>query len=85
MKPSIRLTLLAAALTLAASCAIAPAAFAQSDDPHAVLDKGVKASGLTGADVPAWHLKATYTLYDVQSGKPTESGNFEEWYTNPTA
>jgi Gram-negative bacterial TonB protein C-terminal len=89
MKPSIRLTLHAAALTLAASCAIAPVAFApvalaQSDDPHAVLDKGAKASGLTGADVPAWHLKATYTLYDVQSGKPTESGNFEEWYTNPT-
>ncbi len=56
---------------------------AQSDNPHAVLDKGAKASGLTGADVPAWHLKANYTLYDPAKGNVTESGAFEEWYTGP--
>ena len=56
---------------------------AQSDNPHAVLDKGAKASGLTGADVPAWHIKANYTLYDPAKGSVTESGTFEEWYTGP--
>ncbi len=56
---------------------------AQSNDPHAVLDKGAKASGLTGADVPAWHLKANYSLYDPAKGNVIESGTFEEWYTGP--
>jgi hypothetical protein len=75
--------------------AILPAAFAcaivlvsgsaarAQDDPHAVLAKGVKASGLTGPDVPAWHLKANYTFYDITKNKETESGTFEEWYTGP--
>jgi len=72
-----------AALAVAAVFTASPAARAQSDDPHAVLDKGVKATGLTGADVPAWHLKANYTLYDPLKGKATESGEFEEWYTGP--
>jgi hypothetical protein len=58
---------------------------AQSGDPHAVLDKGAKASGLTGADVPAWHLKANYSLYDPAKGNVIESGAFEEWYTGPYA
>jgi Gram-negative bacterial TonB protein C-terminal len=84
MKRSFRAIVPIAAFALTAAYAVVPAARAQTDNAHAVLDKGVKASGLTGADVPAWHLKATYTLYDVQSGKPTESGNFEEWYTSPT-
>jgi hypothetical protein len=68
---------------LATLCAGAAAVHAQ--DPHAVLDKGAKATGLTGADVPAWHLKANYTLYDLRSGKPTETGTLEEWATGPHA
>jgi hypothetical protein len=71
-------------IVLAAGAAIQ----AQSDDPRAVLDKGVKATGLTspaltGADIPAWHLKANYSLYDPAKGSVTESGSFEEWYTGP--
>jgi hypothetical protein len=74
---------LAAACAMVAFFAASPAARAQSDDPHAVLDKGVKATGLTGADVPAWHLKANYSIYDIQKGSVTESGVFEEWYSAP--
>lgn len=71
------------AATLVAVLAAGAAIHAQSDNPHAVLDKGVKASGLTGAGVPAWHLKANYTFYDVSKGKETESGVFEEWHSAP--
>ncbi len=80
MKLSIANTCLSVA-ALAALCAGAVTVRAQ--DPHAVLDKGAKATGLTGADVPAWHLKANYTLYDIRSGKPTETGTLEEWATGP--
>src|SRR5271168_5132129 len=72
-----------AAFSLAAIVAVCPAARAQSNDAHAILDKGVKATGLTGEDVPAWHLKATYTLYDIQKGSVTKSGTMEEWYSKP--
>jgi hypothetical protein len=76
---------LVATLAVAAVFATGSTTRAQSDDPHAVLDKGVKASGLTGEDVPAWHLKANYSLYDPAKGSVTESGVFEEWYTGPFA
>jgi Gram-negative bacterial TonB protein C-terminal len=76
---------LVTALAVVAAFATVISAHAQSDDPRAVLDKGVKASGLTGADVPAWHLKANYTLYDPVKGSVTESGVFEEWHTGPFA
>ena len=71
------------ATALVAALAAGTALQAQSDDPRAVLDKGAKASGLTGADVPAWHLKANYSLYDPAKGNVIESGIFEEWYTGP--
>jgi len=83
MTPSSFRKTLVALLATAAVFACSISIQAQSDDPHAVLDKGVKASGLTGADVPAWHLKATYTLYDPVKGSATESGALEEWYTGP--
>jgi Gram-negative bacterial TonB protein C-terminal len=51
--------------------------------PRAVLDKGVAVTGLTGADAPAWHIKADYKLYD--RGNLTESGTLEEWSTGPWA
>jgi hypothetical protein len=60
-----------------------PAVYAQSSTAHAVLDKGVKATGLTGADMPAWHIKADYTLYDPGKGTVTGSGTLEEWSTGP--
>ena len=80
MKLSIANTCLSTA-ALAALCIATTTLHAQ--DPHAVLDKGAKATGLTGADVPAWHLKANYTLFDLRSGKPIETGTLEEWATGP--
>jgi hypothetical protein len=62
---------------------VIPAALAQGGDPHAILDRGANATGLTGADVPAWHLKATYAFYDVTKDKQIGSGTFEEWYSGP--
>jgi len=82
---AIRRILFAAAATAAAFALllISPSVSAQSDDPHAVLDKGAKATGLSGTDVPAWHLKANYTFYDPAKGNVTGSGAFEEWATGP--
>jgi len=80
---SLTVAQIVAGLAVACVLAAGTAARAQSGDAHAVLDKGVKASGLTGADIPAWHLKANYTLYDPAKGKATESGVLEEWYTGP--
>jgi hypothetical protein len=71
------------AAIFALAAVFAAGSAAQAQDPHAILDNGVKATGLTGADVPAWHLKATYNLYDIQKGSVIESGNFEEWYSGP--
>src|ERR1700729_3519541 len=48
--------------------------------PRSVLDKGLAITGLTGKDVPAWHIKANYKL---SNGNSTESGVFEEWSTGP--
>jgi len=59
---------------------IVPSMHAQAT-PRAILDKGVAVTGLTGTDVPAWHLKANYSLYD--RGNLTESGVLEEWATGP--
>jgi hypothetical protein len=64
-----------AALALGAVSAL------HAQDPRATLDKGVKATGLTGEGIPAWHLKADYTLYDIRSGKPIENGTMEQWST----
>jgi hypothetical protein len=79
---SFRCTTLAATV-LAMLLAAAPATRAQDSDPRTVLDKGSKATGLAGADVPPWHLKANYTFYDPAKGNVTESGTFEEWATGP--
>ena len=48
--------------------------------PRSVLDKGLAITGLTGKDVPAWHIKANYKL---SNGNSTESGTLEEWSTGP--
>jgi len=60
-----------------------PSILAQSASAHAILDKGIKATGLTAADAPAWHIKADYTLYDPAKGTVTQSGTLEEWWTGP--
>ena len=75
-------SILPAALAIAFFSGLVPASHAQGGDPHAIIEKGLKATGLTGADAPAWHIKANYTLYDLK-GATTESGTFEEWYTGP--
>uniref|UniRef100_E6PWS3 TonB C-terminal domain-containing protein n=1 Tax=mine drainage metagenome TaxID=410659 RepID=E6PWS3_9ZZZZ len=48
-----------------------------------MLDNGLKVTGLSGADAPAYHLKADYKLYDVRSGTETESGTLEVWSSGP--
>ena len=48
--------------------------------PRSVLDKSIAVTGLTGKDVPAWHIKANYKL---NNGSSTESGTLEEWATGP--
>lgn len=55
------------------------AGIAQAPAARAVLSQGSKVTGLSGADAPAYHLKANYTLYDIRSGKETESGTLEVW------
>jgi hypothetical protein len=64
-----------------AALALGAVSVSHAQDARAILDKGVKVTGLTGADVPGWHLKADYTFYDIRSGKPTETGTMEEWST----
>ena len=64
-----------------AALALGAISIAHAQDPRAILDKGVRVTGLTGTDVPGWHLKADYTLYDIRSGKPTETGTMEQWST----
>ena len=54
-------------------------AAAQAPTARSVLNEGMKTTGLAGADAPAYHLKANYTLYDIRSGKETESGTLEVW------
>jgi hypothetical protein len=70
-----------AVLLTAALLVSGAAARGQAPSARAVLDKGVAATGPTGADVPAWHIKANYSLYD--RGNLTESGTLEEWATGP--
>ena len=76
-------SILPVAFAAAALLSSVPATQAQSAPAHAVLDKGVKATGLTAADAPAWHIKADYTIYDPGKGTVTESGTLEEWWTAP--
>jgi Gram-negative bacterial TonB protein C-terminal len=59
---------------------VLPSADAQTS-ARDVLNKGLAVTGLTASDVPAWHIKANYSLYD--RGNLTESGTLEEWATGP--
>lgn len=54
-------------------------AMAQTPSARDVLNQGMKVTGLAGADAPAYHVKANYTLYDIRTGKETESGTMEAW------
>lgn len=58
-------------------------AVAQAPTARGILQQGLKVTGLAGADAPAYHLKANYTLYDIRSGKETESGTMEVWQSAP--
>ena len=54
-------------------------AVAQTPTARVVLDQGMKVTGLAGAEAPAYHVKANYTLYDIRTGKVTEEGTLEAW------
>ncbi len=69
-------------VVLAAAAGVAMTAgtaMAQEPTARQVLDQGLKVTGLAGADAPAYHVKANYALYDIRSGKVTESGTLEAW------
>jgi hypothetical protein len=68
-----------AILVLGILAAVPPSIQAQTT-ARSVLDKGLAITGLTGKDVPAWHIKANYKL---SNGNSSESGVFEEWSTGP--
>jgi hypothetical protein len=53
---------------------------ALSAKAHAILDNGVKVTGLTAPDGKPWHMKATY---QVGNGIVTDAGTIEEWWKGP--
>lgn len=52
-------------------------------DWKAFLAAAIKLDGLTGDDLPPWHLKVTYKIFDDQ-GQPKDQGIFEELQASPT-
>ena len=73
------MTLKSLRLCAVAAIAAATAGLAQAPTARTLLNQAIKVTGLAGADAPAYHLKANYTLYDIRSGKETESGTLEAW------
>ena len=51
-------------------------------DPAALMVLAAKTNGLAGLDDHAWHVKATYQIFDAD-GKPEQSGVYEEWWAGP--
>jgi TonB family protein len=47
-----------------------------------MLSLGSRINGLTGEDVPPWHLKASFKVLD-EKGSVTDSGTWEEFWTAP--
>jgi len=52
-------------------------------DWKAFLTAAIKLDGLSGDDLPPWHLKVTYKIFDDQ-GQPKDQGIFEEFQASPT-
>jgi TonB family protein len=67
-------------LALAASPASAIAA-PKLEDAYAWIMQAKQVNALTGSDIPAWRLKATFRLYDDQQNVQGQ-GSFEELWVN---
>src|ERR1700678_3273993 len=65
-----------------ASPSPAAAAPASPADLHTLMLKALKSNGLTGADLPPWHLKVSFRVLDDE-GKPKDSGTYEEFWVSP--
>jgi hypothetical protein len=53
------------------------------NDPGEILAAAQPLYDFNSADLKPWHLKAAYQLYN-QSGKPSEEGTFEYWWSSPS-
>jgi hypothetical protein len=48
-------------------------------DSAALMSLAREKNGLNSSDVQPWHIRGTYTLFDID-GKPLKSGVYEEWW-----
>jgi Gram-negative bacterial TonB protein C-terminal len=48
-------------------------------DPATLMSLAREKNGLNSSDVQPWHIRGTYTLFDID-GKPQNSGVYEEWW-----
>lgn len=51
------------------------------DDPMKLLSVAAKLNGLRSSDIPPWHLKVTFTLFDAD-GNSTDHGTYEEFWVS---
>jgi hypothetical protein len=59
----------------------APASSALPSDPTALLQLALDENGLRGANLQAWHIRATWQTLEDQ-GKPADQGSWEEWWAS---
>jgi protein TonB len=52
------------------------------NNPGALMLQAAKSNGLISADMPAWHLKASFKLLDEQ-GNVKDQGTYEEFFVSP--
>ena len=51
-------------------------------DPSALLDLTRQKNGLSGPDIPPWHIHGTYKTYN-EKGSVMQEGTYEEWWIGP--
>ena len=61
-----------------------PAGPEMPKDPRALLQMTEPMYDFSNAELKPWHLKATYQVYDENSGT-SEQGTFEYWWAGPEA
>jgi TonB family protein len=52
-------------------------------DPVALMSLAREKNGLNAPDLKPWHIRGSYTTYDVE-GKESGTGVYEEWWVSPT-
>lgn len=57
--------------------------FEMPKDPVKFVESARKSNGLTAPELPPWHLKATFTLFDVM-GNAIDHGTYEEFTAGPS-